>query len=79
MTATIKKKIIPELNGFPEDKINSLLDYIHFLKKQKTEKKLTKKIKIPNKETIQTFKDTDNHKNLVTCKNADDMFRKLGI
>jgi DNA-damage-inducible protein J len=36
-------------------------------------------IRIPNKKTLKTFKDTDEGKNLVRCKDADDMFRKLGI
>ena len=36
-------------------------------------------VKIPNKETLQTFKDTDEGKNLTECKDADDLFNKLGI
>lgn len=36
-------------------------------------------VKIPNDKTIKTFKDTDAGKNLVRCKNAKDMFNKLGI
>ena len=36
-------------------------------------------IKIPNNETIQTFNDTDNGKNITECDAADDMFDKLGI
>ena len=34
---------------------------------------------IPNETTLKTFNDTDAGKNLVVCKDADDMFRKLGI
>jgi DNA-damage-inducible protein J len=34
---------------------------------------------IPNETTLKTFNDTDTGKNLVVCKDADDMFRKLGI
>lgn len=29
--------------------------------------------------TLKTFKDTDANKNLIRCKNAKDMFNKLGI
>ena len=36
-------------------------------------------VKIPNETTIETFKKTDKGKELVKCKDADDMFRKLGI
>ncbi len=34
---------------------------------------------IPNATTRKTFDDTDCGENLVLCKDADDMFRKLGI
>ncbi len=36
-------------------------------------------VRIPNKTTIRTFKDTDAGKNLVRTESADDMFNKLGI
>lgn len=36
-------------------------------------------IKIPNKTLRKTFEDTDKGKNIIHCKNADDMFKKLGI
>lgn len=36
-------------------------------------------LRIPNETTIKTFEDTDNGKNLVHCKDAKDMFEKLGI
>ncbi|HLP48654.1 MAG TPA: hypothetical protein VK469_22120 [Candidatus Kapabacteria bacterium] len=35
--------------------------------------------KIPNKETIKVFKDTDAGKNLNYCENFDDMFKQLDI
>ena len=34
---------------------------------------------IPTRETFNTFKTTDSGQDLVVCKDADDMFRKLGI
>jgi DNA-damage-inducible protein J len=37
------------------------------------------KIAIPNKTTLKTFKDSDNGKNLIKCKNIKDMHSKLGI
>ena len=36
-------------------------------------------IKIPNEITLQTFKDSDNNKNLIECKDTNDLFDKLGI
>lgn len=35
--------------------------------------------KRPNKTTRQTFDDTDAGRNLIRCKDADDMFKKLKI
>lgn len=74
ITQTIDK-VINELKDFPNDKIPSLLDYMHYLKR----KKKKSVVKIPNAETLQTFKDTDNGKNIIACDNVDDMFDKLGI
>jgi len=36
-------------------------------------------VRIPNKTTLETFKKTDEGKEFVKCKDADDMFKKLGI
>jgi len=36
-------------------------------------------VTIPNKTTQKTFENTDAGRNLVICKDADDMFKKLGI
>lgn len=36
-------------------------------------------IRIPNKETLKTFDETNKGKNLTRHKNAKDMFTKLGI
>ena len=50
-----------------------------FFKQVELRKGLPFSVRIPNKVTEQTFKDTDEGKNLVHCKNAKDMFKKLGI
>ena len=34
---------------------------------------------IPNTTTLKTFKNTDNKKNVVKCRDAKDMFNKLGL
>ena len=36
-------------------------------------------VAIPNETTRGTFEDTDAGRNLVVCKDADDLFRKLAI
>lgn len=71
MTATtIKKRIISEINNIPDNKANSLLDYILFLKFEEA-------IKIPNKVTEQTFKDSDKNKNITTYSSLDEFFKKM--
>lgn len=36
-------------------------------------------VEIPNEETRKTFRDSETGKGLVECKDADDMFMKLGV
>jgi len=36
-------------------------------------------VKIPNKQTIKTFEDTDKQIGLTTSSNTEEMFNKLGI
>ncbi|MDU2063396.1 MAG: type II toxin-antitoxin system RelB/DinJ family antitoxin [Sporomusaceae bacterium] len=36
-------------------------------------------IKLPNPETLETFKKTDKGEDLIECKDASDLFNKLGI
>ena len=67
---TVKEIIISELEDFPDEKVNSLLDYIHFLKYECSEN-------IPNRVTEKTFRDTDNGKNLNTYSSVNDFFKKM--
>ncbi len=50
-----------------------------FFSQVKLHRGLPFEVKIPNKTTLETFKKTDKGKELVKCKDADDMFKKLGI
>ena len=63
-----KKIIISELRDFPDDKVDYLLNFIHFLKYESH---------IPNKITEQTFQDTDNGKNINLHSSLDDFFDKM--
>ena len=36
-------------------------------------------VNIPNADTLKALKDIEEDKDLVRCKNSDDMFEKLGI
>ncbi len=76
MTTQTIDKFIKELKDIPKDKINSLFDYMEFLK---TQNKAEKKAKTPNRKTLQAIEDVEKRRNLVKCKDAKDMFKKLGI
>ena len=50
-----------------------------FYKMVKRKNGLPFEAEIPNKETLQAVKEIEEGKDLVYCKNADDLFRKLEI
>lgn len=50
-----------------------------FLSQVRLRKGLPFDVKIPNKTTLKAMKEADQGKNLTVCKDADDMFKKLGI
>jgi len=50
-----------------------------FLSQVKLRKGLPFDVRIPNKTTLRAMKDAEEGKNLTECKDAEDMFGKLGI
>jgi len=50
-----------------------------FYNQVKLNKGIPFEIKIPNEETIATFKSTDKGEGLIESENVDEMFEKLGI
>lgn len=83
-TRTIKAKIAPDLKR----EVESIFDELGlsandaiglFYHQVKLWKGLPFDVRIPNKTTLKTFKDTDSGKNLIHCEDADDMFNKLGV
>ena len=42
-------------------------------------KDITKETEIPNEETLEVFRKTDNGKDLIVCKDVEDLFKKLKI
>ncbi|HNZ26851.1 MAG TPA: hypothetical protein PLG34_01240 [Spirochaetota bacterium] len=70
MTTSIKKRILLEIDDIPDNKANSILDYILFLKYKEN-------IKIPNEITEQTFKDSDNNQNINAYSSLDNFFQKM--
>jgi DNA-damage-inducible protein J len=83
-TSMIRARITPELKQdaervFEKLGINTSEAINLFLAQVRIYKGIPFDVRIPNKTTLKTFKKTDEGKELVKCKDADDMFRKLKI
>ncbi len=50
-----------------------------FYKQVEVQKGLPFTITLPNRETRQTFEETDRGEGIIRCENTDDMFNQLGI
>jgi DNA-damage-inducible protein J len=83
-TATVRARMEPSLKGEVEhifDQIGiSTTEAITLLFKQVSfARGLPFSINVPNEETRKVFEKTDKGVGLVKSKNADEMFKKLGI
>jgi DNA-damage-inducible protein J len=83
-TATVRARIEPHLKKEAEHLLEDLglsaTEAITLFYRQVTLRKgLPFDVVIPNTTTRRAFESTDAGKDLVVCKDADDMFRKLGI
>ena len=83
-TSTIRARIEPDLKGktehiFKQLGITTTQAITLFYKQVELRKGLPFDVAIPNKTTRKTFLNTDEGKDLNICKDADDMFNKMGI
>ena len=83
-TQVIHARVTPDLKTEVEHILKKLgmntTDAINLYFNQiKLRKGIPFEVKIPNKVTLKTFKQTEEGKELIKCKDADDMFRKLGV
>ncbi len=83
-TATVRARIEPRLkseaeNCFRKLGLSTTQAIVLFYRQVKLRKGLPFNVVIPDKTTCQTFEDTDKGRDLIVCKDADDMFEKLGI
>ena len=81
-TATVRARIEPNLKKQAETLLIKLglsaSQAITMFYRQVTLRKgLPFDVVIPTSTTLRTFEDTDAGKNLIVCKDADDMFKKL--
>ena len=83
-TATVRARIRPTLKKHAERVfrrlgLNATQAITLFYRQVELRDGLPFDIVIPNETTRKTLEDTDAGRNLIVCKDADDMFRKLGI
>lgn len=83
-TATIRARIEPNLKKEAEgllDKmgLSSTQAITIFYRQIILRKRLPFDVLIPNKTTRRTFEDTDAGRDLVVCKDINDLFKKLDI
>jgi DNA-damage-inducible protein J len=83
-TGTVHARIEPALKNETEELFHKLgLSVTQaitlFYKQVQIRKGLPFDVVIPNETTCRTFEDTDAGRNLLVCKDADDMFSKLKI
>jgi len=80
----VRARIEPELKKHTEEIFRHLgLSVTQaitlFYKQVEVHNGLPFNVVIPTRETLKTFETTDAEKDLVVCKDAEDMFDKLGI
>ncbi len=83
-TATVRARLEPELKEHAETifhrlGLNATQAITMFYKQVELREGLPFDISIPNATTKRTFSSTDAGRELVVCKDAEDMFKKLGI
>ncbi len=83
-TATIRARVEPSLKHHVEqifDKLglNATQAINLFYKQVELNNGLPFELKVPNKTTLKTFQNIEANKTLVECKDAEDMFQKLGV
>jgi DNA-damage-inducible protein J len=83
-TSTVRARIEPELKKraeelFEELGITTTQAITLFYRQVILRKGLPFEVVIPKATTLKTFEDTDAGRNLIVAKNAEDMFKKLGI
>ena len=83
-TAMIRARIEPGLKDKAERILHNLgltttQAITLFYRQVELYKGLPFEVVVPNKTTLKTFEDTDAGRNLIMCKDTDDMFQKLGI
>ena len=83
-SAMVRARLEPELKEHAEEVFQHLglsvtQAITMFYKQVEIRQGLPFNVAIPTRETIRNFEATDADRDLIICKDADDMFNKLGI
>ncbi|MCH7508095.1 MAG: type II toxin-antitoxin system RelB/DinJ family antitoxin [Proteobacteria bacterium] len=83
-SAMVRARMEPELKEHAEEVFQHLglsvtQAITMFYKQVEIRQGLPFNVAIPTRETSKTFEATDADRDLIICKDADDMFNKLGI
>ncbi len=83
-TATVRARLQPALKGnaeaiFRRLGLNATQAITIFYRQVELRQGLPFEVEIPNETTRRTFAATDAGRELTVCKDADDLFKKLGI
>jgi len=80
VNARTERELKNEVEGILKSLGMSTTEAINiFFRQVKLRRGLPFPVEIPNEETLHAFHDSEAGKGLVECKDADDMFARLGI
>jgi DNA-damage-inducible protein J len=80
INARTERELKKEVEGILQSLGMSTTEAINiFFRQVKLRRGLPFPVEIPNDATLKVFKDSEEGKGLVECKDADDMFKRLGV
>lgn len=80
INARTERELKKEVEGILQSLGMSTTEAINiFFRQIKLRRGLPFPVEIPNDETQKVFQDSEESKGLVECKDADDMFNRLGV
>lgn len=80
INARTERELKKEVEGILQSLGMSTTEAINiFFRQVKLRRGLPFPVEIPNDKTLKVFQDSEEGKGLVECKDADDMFNRLGV
>ncbi len=80
INARTERELKKEVEGILQSLGMSTTEAINiFFRQVKLRRGLPFPVEIPNEKTLKAFKDSEEGRGLVECKDADDMFDRLGV